>query len=276
MPTNAPPTCRRISPTTDAARRGRLPPVGTEVSRSHPSRPTRATRVAWSAYRRSRSVRLIMMVSSRRSVGPTASDRNDIIMADRITTHIGRCTHRGVVFAAQIGHGGVVRRRANARRRRTYGSDAIRKEPCPKGNAEDQIRPRPTASATASARPLTSSLSKIWVKCVVTVRGLMKSASAISGFDRPAATSRNTSASRAESRGPGSTGAGRAESWAMRASTRASNGAAPKGSPIAWTSVSRREASIGLVLGGAQPGERDQCQGPLEGAAQASASASAC
>jgi AcrR family transcriptional regulator len=58
-------------------------------------------------------------------------------------------------------------------------------------------RRRRSAAAVAAARLLTSSLAKICTRWVLTVRSLIVSATAISLFERPCATSRSTSRSRA-------------------------------------------------------------------------------
>ena len=69
-----------------------------------------------------------------------------------------------------------------------------------------QIMPSRTAKAAASVRVLTPSLSRMCVRWVVTVRGLMNRAAAISRSIIPLATSRSTSISRALSPPRASTG----------------------------------------------------------------------
>src|SRR5215204_4832082 len=112
-----------------------------------------------------------MAVSSRRSPGASGLPWNESIMACRTAVHIGRCTHGGVVF---LDHRGDVDRRQATERRHTYGPNTIRTEATTRDESEDQIRPWRTARAAASARPSTSSLAKMWVRWVVTVRVLME------------------------------------------------------------------------------------------------------
>ena len=75
---------------------------------------------------------------------------------------IRKATYRGVYF-----HGNAARTR--------YVFSAIARP-----GLTFQSKPRRAAAATASAREFAPSLLRMWVTWVVTVRGLMKSASAIS------------------------------------------------------------------------------------------------
>ena len=76
-----------------------FPAAGVGASSIHSFRSMHATRAVWAWSRSSKCVGSIMVGSSRLVPGLAGLAGDEMIMTERSAPHIGRNTHRGVVFA---------------------------------------------------------------------------------------------------------------------------------------------------------------------------------